>query len=203
MDVALASRLVPPDAIVPSPAMTRVLAPLTQGLPQNITLDRDVTLAVTMPNGLATAWRDADPAAIVSRGTEQLLPRTADPTAPLADAAVAPVRLLVLIGGVAVAALPLAAALRAEAPEDDLPGVRVALAIIRWEIRAGTLRGPGEFGSSIELLWRRADRGADRFFPPPVHAQLRERLSRPARLESDPEAAPPDPSPFAIPVQVR
>jgi hypothetical protein len=56
-------------------------------------------------------------------------------------------------------------------------GIRIELVVLGWQIRAGSLRGPGDFGSRIELAWRIADRAADEFSPPPVSARVLERLA--------------------------
>jgi hypothetical protein len=60
----------------------------------------------------------------------------------------------------------------------------VELAILDWEVRAGSMRGAGDFGSFIELAWRRADQAVDTFRPAPVHRRVAERLGPGFRVES-------------------
>jgi hypothetical protein len=154
--------------------LTRRTEPLVAGLPQTIVLDADVSLALTLPNGLAAQWLAADPQAVVSSSRSELEPHAA-------DAGVAPrppLRLLVMAGAQPVAAVPLVAGLRRTLPDDGGPnGVRVELEIIGWEVRAGTLRSPGDFGSFVELAWRRADKGTERFEPPPLNPMLLRRMA--------------------------
>lgn len=163
-----------------------VSALLTSGLPQTIVLDGDVSLAVTLPNGLALHWRNAEPQALVSSSLVELEPHTPDPGEPVGTLRRAPLRLLVLVRGLSVAAVPLVAGLHRTVPDDGgSDGVRIELEVRRWEIRAGTLRSPGDFGSFVDLAWRRADAGTDAFEPPALNAMFVRRSGEPARLQSD------------------
>jgi hypothetical protein len=163
-----------------------VSALLTSGLPQTIVLDGDVSLTLTLPTGVALQWRDAEPLALVSSSDVELEPYTPDPGEPVGAVRRAPLRLLVLAGGRPVAAVPLVAGLHRTVPDQGGPdGVRIELEVARWEIRAGTLRSPGDFGSFVELAWGRADRGGDAFEPPPLNPMFLRRSAEPARLQSD------------------
>jgi len=151
--------------------------PLVAGLPQTIVLDADVSLAVTLPNGLAAQWTDADPQAVVSSSRPETQPHVPDGGAPVGSVARPPLRLLVLVRAVPVAAVPLVAALHRTVPDDGGPdGVRVELEIVAWELRAGTLRGAGDFGSFVDLAWRRADSATDGFEPPPLNPMFLRRV---------------------------
>lgn len=176
-------QLVPAGAPVAADALTRMTEPLTAGLPQRIVLDGDVSLVVTLPNGLALPWRDADPSALVSVSEPEVEPHAPDPNALVGSVARPPLRLLVLVHGAPVAAVPLAAGRRGVVP-DGGGAVRIELQLLAWELRAGTLRGGGDFGSFLELAWRRADAGTDAFAPPPLNGMLMRRLVDPARLQS-------------------
>ena len=71
-------------------------------------------------------------------------------------------------------------------PDDGGEGGEVVeLTIVDWDVRAGTVRGAGDFGSRLDVAFRRSDGGAARFEPPPVHPQLVRRLAAEQRLESD------------------
>jgi len=72
------SHLVPADAPAPDPTLTSVVATLANGLPQTLDLDRDVSLVLIVPSGLAVQWRDADPSALVSAGADELAPAALD-----------------------------------------------------------------------------------------------------------------------------
>jgi hypothetical protein len=166
--------------------LTPVTEVLTSGLPQTVVLDGDVSLALTLPTGLALQWRDADPTALVSSSVVELEPYTSDPSEPVGAVRRAPLRMLVLVAGRTVAAVPLVAGLHRTVPDQGGPdGVRIELEVARWEIRAGTLRSPGDFGSFVELAWRRADQGGDAFAPPPLNPMFLRRSSESTRLQSD------------------
>jgi hypothetical protein len=157
--------------------LARRTEPLVAGLPQTIVLDADVSLALALPNGLAAQWLDADPQALVSSSRREL-----EPHAPGGEPAGAvlrpPLRLLLLVRSAPVAAVPLVAGLRRLVPDDGGPaGVRVELEIVGWEVRAGTLRSPGDFGSFVDLAWRRADSAAERFEPPELNPMLLRRMA--------------------------
>jgi hypothetical protein len=160
-------------------------SPLADGLPQTIDLDRDLSLVVVVPTGLATAWRDADPSALVSTSADELAPAHPAAATPEANVDRGRPRLLVLRAGAPVAWLPLVAGARRSLPNDGEQGAAVELAIIGWEIRAGSLRGPGAFGSRLQLAWRRSDRAAATFVAPALNPQLVKRLAAGLRLESD------------------
>jgi hypothetical protein len=186
MRFPIESYLVPAE---PSPlpeTMTALAEPLAAGLPQTIQLDRDVSLVVVVPSGLAVTWRDAASADPVSSAADELAPAQRDPAAPVGAVDRAAPRLFVLLRGTLVASAPLVAGSRRSLPDDGgAQGQLVELAILGWDIRAGTLRSPGAFGSRLELAWRRSDGAAASFEPPAINPQLRRRLDRASRLESD------------------
>ena len=159
---------------------------IRNGLPHKLPLDGDANLILRMPTGLARTWRDADPTTLVNRSDEQRLPP--DPNGDyLAQSAVRPpLRLVLVVGGRRIAAAPLVLGgitLLPAAGGDDRP-VRIAMKILSWDIRAGSLRGPGEFGSRIALAWRRADRAEEAFSAPPLNPYLQARLDPDSRIES-------------------
>ena len=55
-------------------------------------------------------------------------------------------------------------------------GARIDLLIRSWDLRAGSMRGAGDFGSRIDVAWRRADRGSDAFAPPPLNQTVVDRI---------------------------
>ena len=179
------SYLVPPDSPAPDPSLTSVVSTLPTGLPQTIQLDRDVSLVLLVPSGLAVTWRDADPSALVSTSADELSPGARDPAAPVGAVDRAAPRIVVQRSGTTVASLPLVARARRSVPDSGEEGELLELAVLGWEIHAGTLIGPGDFGSRVELAWRRADRSATTFAPPPTNPQLLRRLGREQRLESE------------------
>jgi hypothetical protein len=62
--------------------------------------------------------------------------------------------------------------------------MRIELAVLGWDIRAGSLRGPGDFGSRIRLAWRSADRSVELFSTPPVVPHILPRLPVAFRMQS-------------------
>jgi hypothetical protein len=187
MRIPIESYLVPPEPPELPADMITLDTALAAGLPQTIDLDQDVSVVIVVPSGLAATWRDADPSALVSTAANELEP--ADPAAatPPADGRVdrGRPRLLVQRAGTPVAWMPLVAGTRRSLPDDGEQGETVELAVAGWDVRAGTLRGAGAFGSRLQLAWRRSDRAAATFQAPPVNPQLARRLAVRQRLESD------------------
>lgn len=157
LPIPISGRLVPEVVPTPPEGFTVVEQPLVAGPIQRIPLDGGIELTLVVPTGLASAWRDADPAEVVSHSATALAPAPGSGGTP-AGPAPAPVRLLVRRAGAIVASVPLIAGLRRRVPDagGDDRGVEVELVVLSWDLRAGTLRGPGQFGSRVELAWRRA-----------------------------------------------
>lgn len=284
------ARAVPEDPQPLPDELARVSVQLTNGLPTTIDLDAELALVLLVPNGVATTWRDAEPAAVVSRSGPEVEPhRRPDsklhrpsgvtataaaaggaltsgtyyyevtalgpngeslpsdevsvqvsgpgkvdltwavvtgalvyrvyraarpggdqvfytsrtnsftdkgvggsvgqaPDTPAHFAAVerAPVRVLLRRGSSLVASVPLVAGLRRLVPDvgDPALGTVIELALIGWDIRAGSLRGAGDFGSRIDLAWRRADAAVEQFEPPPLSPRVAQRLDPSLHMES-------------------
>jgi hypothetical protein len=284
------ARAVPetPDPLPDS--FERVSVQLVNGLPTTIDLDADLSVALVVPTGLATTWRDAEPTAVVSRSgpetephrrpdlklsppagvtatasagggaltsgiyyyevtalgangeslpsdgvsvqvsgpgkvalvwtavagadayriyrgpgpgrdqvsysvrtnsfTDKGLPGAAlsAPAPPSHLAAVdrAPVRLLLRQRSPLSASLPLVAGLRRSVPDagDAALGATIEIAVIAWDVRAGSLRGAGDFGSRVELAWRRVDEAGEQFEPPPLAPRVARRLEPELRMQS-------------------
>ncbi|WP_164015759.1 hypothetical protein [Pyxidicoccus trucidator] len=166
-----ASRYLVPDAAPRLPAdMTRVRVPLVRGLPQPLPLDGEFDLVLYAPLGQAVLVRDSDSTALVGSGAPERARHTPGPATRrlIASAsqalARAPARLVVRRGGAILGALPLAAGLwRAVPDHGGAPGARLEVVVLDWALHAGTLRGAGDYGSFVELAWRRADAGSERF----------------------------------------
>jgi hypothetical protein len=193
--VPAAARLLVPAPPPPLAAgFDTVDLPLVNGLPETVPLGAVATALLIAPTGLVRAWRDADPALPVDRGDDQAAPLDDGAPAPPAGAR-PPFRLLVRrLDGVLIGAVPLVARSPAALPlAADDGGPAIELVVLRWDIRAGNLRGPGDVGGRIAVAWRRTDRAPDRFAPPPIHPAVaaRGRLDPPAAPAAPPVAAPP------------
>ena len=177
--------LVPPAAD-PISGATSDSRTLVQGLPEPVQLDANFSAVVTLPTGIVSPWRDADPAAVVSSSAPETDPWTDTPDAPFADADRAPLRLLVLFQGTLVGSVPLAAGSHRFVPDGGgaSGGGLLELRVGAWRIAAGNLQGPGDFGSTLRLDWQRVDAGMTQFVPPPVNPHVLPRLQRRYRLES-------------------
>jgi len=181
--------LVPPAAPAPPDGFTRVDAAVTASLPFRVALEGDTALLLVLPTGLAATWRDADPAAVVSLGRWETAPRpTGAPTTPPGSASRPPLTLLLQRGGTTLASAPVTAGVVRGLPAEA--GVAFEVVVLDWEVRAGNLRGPGDFGSRVSLAWRRADRGTDTFEPPPVHPEVARRVPAQERIDSAVGSAP-------------
>jgi hypothetical protein len=177
-------RFLVPDTRPQAPeGFTSIDQPIVDGLPHVVALGGGLSLALVVPTGLATLWRDVDPSSVVSSSEPELSPAA---EAGAGEAPRTPARLFLRIGGTVASSIPLAVGLRRAVPEaGDSSGVRLEVVVLSWDIRAGSLRGPGDFGSRIAVATRRADQAGDTFETPAVHPQLVARLRGELRAESE------------------
>jgi hypothetical protein len=156
--------LVPePSAIAPE-GFTRIENTIRGGLPHTIRLNEQFKLILSMPTGLGITWRDADPQTVVSSSQDERRSSTLTP----------PLRLMVGVGKKRWSIIPLTASTRHQAVKPGA-GLRLEIIILGWHITAGTVRGAGDYGSKIALVWRRAGEGSDQFSPPPIHPEVEKR----------------------------
>ncbi|MBZ4422789.1 hypothetical protein [Myxococcus sp. RHSTA-1-4] len=181
--------------------MTRVRVPLVRGLPQPLPLDGELELVLYAPLGQAVLIREADPTALVGGSEPEDTRHTPVPAATrLATAATqalarAPARLVVRMAGTIAGVLPLAAGLWRAVPDGGgAPGARLEVVVLGWALHVGTLRGAGDFGSFVELAWRRADAGAARFVLPRLQSRVAARFQGIIQSELGVEA-PEEPGP--------
>lgn len=186
----LAHLLVPADTRTAAPADptadagTRLRVPLVAGLPQRIPFDGDLHAVLVLPTGLARSWLDAAPDAVVDSSAAESTPH--DPAAPAAPlGGRSPLRLVVRRGGTVLGTVPLVAGL-ARRCRDDAGPAEVEVTVHGWRLVAGTVRGPGDHGSYVEVTWRRADRAVDVFGPPPTSPFVLRRKPPAERSESVP-----------------
>jgi hypothetical protein len=174
--------LVPPQTEGPA-GFTRTEQKLTSGLPARIQLTPDLTLVLTVPTGLASTWVELDPNLVVSQSFDQTMALPNGSQHALAGVDRTAVRLILVRGTDVVGTLPLVAGRRARLADDK--GTLLELIVLGWEIRAGTVKGPGDFGSSIRLAWRDSSAGVDRFLAPPVSPTILSRLKNRSRGASE------------------
>jgi hypothetical protein len=155
--------LVPPPALAPPAGFSVLDEPIAGGLPHRVPLTPTLSLVVILPTGVVAAWRDADPAQLVTSSDAQAAPRAAgqDP-GPFLGAP--PLRLVVEDGGETAACLPLVLGLRQRAGAAS--GVALELVALGWRLHSGTVRGAGDFGSRLQIAWHQVGRGADLFAAP-------------------------------------
>lgn len=174
--------LVPAAPRVVPDGFARVRQSLERGLPATFRLDPELALAVYAPTGDARLWRDL-------RGDEPVA-IAADDDAPAAAVdpvdlvARAPVRLVLMRAGAVVTAVPLVPGPPRRVPDGGgAQGALIELAVIDYRIFAGNLRQAGDYGSFIDLAWRRIDRAPDRFTLPPLDLRVAERFAGVIRSE--------------------
>jgi hypothetical protein len=176
-------RLLVPAAVEGPSGFTKVEQRLVAGLPATIALSGELSLVLTIPTGLANTLRDIDPHAVVTQSFVQTIALPAGPRGEIAAVDRTPARLMLVRSGVQLGSVPLVAGLRLRLP--TIGSVVVELIVLGWEIRAGSLRGAGDFGSSIRFVWRRADSALDRFLPPPISPNILSRLRDRSRGASE------------------
>jgi hypothetical protein len=169
-------------------SFTRVRQSLLRGLPANLPLDGELSLALYVPTGDALLWRGADGGETVMAASDDTGPQ--DPTVVEDPLARAPARLVLRRAGQNIAVTVLVAGLRRRLPEDDgALGALVEIWIRDFQINAGTLSQAGDFGSFIDFGWRRIDRGANQFALPPLDPRVAERFAGTIQSEvGDPTA---------------
>lgn len=150
--------------------------PIVRGLPYTIGLDREVSLVISLPTGLAAQWMNGSGTDVLSTASAETAPQ-ADPAQPSSPLQRSPLRLYVRTGGRTSAVIPLVAGLRAAFPNGSSPGaVNYEVRILDWDIRIGNVLGGGNYGSHIKLAWRRADAAVTQYSIPPVNPHLWWRL---------------------------
>jgi len=177
-----------PGTAAAAPAgYTEILDDLRQGLPARIALTPRLSLGLTLPTGLARTWLAADPGATVSTGgTPGVgalgtggalgMPGAVSTGGPVAvgglgDTARPALRLHLLADGRRVSAIPLVAGTHRLLPADPARPAEIALVVLGWRLNAGTVVGPGRFGSWLWLAWRLVGGAANAAAPPPSRPQ--------------------------------
>jgi hypothetical protein len=171
--------LVPADTPTVSDDFTTVRSPLVQGLPHFIDLTTDLRLKVTLPTGLMLPWLDAPPSSLVASSDDEAHPRSEGDPIDAEDVWRPALRVTALRGRSRLSSLPAAASAWRSVPDggDAVQGVALDVVLLAWRIFAGTLRGPGDFGSFIQLGWRISGLGANQFMAPAINPFLRRRLA--------------------------
>ncbi len=199
-----------PEAPVEVPdGFTEVRQSLTAGLPHRVEFGAGVHAVLILPTGLARQWLATDPLAVVSSSADDLAPRPVPAAAPPALVGRVPLRLVVRQGTRILGSVPLAAGLRRVCPDAGPPTdtgssstassapIAVELLVLTWLLHAGTVRGSGDYGSSLALAWRRADRAVDQF----GHLRSTVRLASPPTRAARRVRA--GPGPAALPLPAR
>ncbi|MBE9111412.1 hypothetical protein IQ273_18570 [Nodosilinea sp. LEGE 07298] len=170
--------LVPDQKPPPPVGFTQVNVRILTGLPHTISLSGDLQVIVVLPTGLAVPWRDANATALASSSAAELSPSTPQADFTLADVTRAPFRLVVQQSRRTIGVVPLVAGLRQVVPNSGASnlGGQIELIILEWDVRAGSIRGAGDFGSRLSLAWQRANQATAQFSPPPINPQLLARL---------------------------
>jgi hypothetical protein len=155
--------LVPEQSPIPEP-LARVRQDLVRGVPFEWPLSGDLSLALVVPTGNAVLWRDADPAAVVTEGGDEVAPHSPPRGADALERL--PARLIVRQARAIRAVVPLATGLTRVVPDGDEAQTLVELAVIAWRLHAGTIRGAGDYGSFVAIGWRLVGRGVSRIVDP-------------------------------------
>jgi hypothetical protein len=144
---------------------------LLTGLPFGIPLGSDFALLLTFATGLATEWRGLDPHAVVSESSAEWTSRAAD-SEPVGDVKTGRLSLALQRGGRTVTVLPMVSGRHTLVEPGDPGARRFDIWLVGWDLRAGTVRGPGDFGSRVRLAWRIADKSVASFAPVPVNPMI-------------------------------
>lgn len=168
--------LVPAAARAVPESFSRLRQSLERGLPATFRLDPELSLAVYAPTGDARLWRDLRGDEAVAIAADDDAPALA--VDPVDLVARAPVRLVLLRRSVVVAAVPLVPGPPRRVPDGGgAQGALIEITVLDYRIFAGNLRQAGDYGSFIDLAWRRIDRAGDRFGLPPLDPRVAERFA--------------------------
>lgn len=168
--------LVPATTDAAPDGFTSLRQTLDLGLPANLPLDAELSLALFVPTGDPVLWREATSDDSFADSSDGRAPRAAnlaqDPVAQ------APARLVLRQAGTNLAAMPLVVGARRRLPDDGgAVGALVEIVILDFLLNAGSMLGVGSFGSFIALAWRRADLGVSTFSLPPLDPRVAARFS--------------------------
>jgi hypothetical protein len=174
-DLAVIARLTPDAVVAPAEGMTVLDQPIRAGLPHEVALGPRLRGLLALPTGLARPWLDLAAGTVVSAATD-----APDRAAPFGRAAP---RLRVQRDKATFAVLPLVAGPVQEVA-DAAGSVSLQIQVLDWTLHAGTVRGPGDFGSFLRLAVRVADKAEDVFGPLPPSDFVIQRLPVAERVES-------------------
>jgi len=152
-------RLVVPDGFI------RSRQDLTRGVPFEWLVEGNLTLVLQVPTGFAVIWREASPTTVVSTAADETQPHLPPRGADVLERP--PIRLLLRLARIPLATVPLAAGLRCVIPDDGAAQSTIEIIIVDWLLHAGCVRAPGDYGSFIELGWRRIEKAANQILVPP------------------------------------
>lgn len=155
--------LVSEESAVPE-TLARVRQDLVRGVPFEFPLAGDLSLALMVPTGNAVLWRDADPATVATEGGDEVAPHTPPRGADALERP--PARLIVRQARATRAVVPLVARLMRVVPDGEQARTLLELAVIAWRLHVGTIRGAGDYGSFVEIGWRRVGQGASQIVDP-------------------------------------
>ena len=173
-----------PTSLVPE-GFTAVEQSLTRGLPHQIKLQDDINLMLIVPSGLANTWRDSEPTLELTCSANERAPYQ-DPGHPYrVDFDRPPARLMVRNGRKIRAAIPLTAGLQVVVDiHGEGGGALLELHILEWDIRCGSMRDAGDYGTRVRLAWRRIEKAVEKYSTPPVNPYLLPRLKPIFRMHS-------------------
>jgi hypothetical protein len=171
--------LTPDFSVIVPDGHTLIDEPITKGLPYVMSIDANISLVLALATGDAALWRDADPRAIVSQSQGAWFEPDKEHPVPHAP----PMRLLARVNGRLVSATALVAA---QPHVFDLPSEtrRFEFIVLSWDIRAGSLRDEGDYGSNIRLVWRWIDQAVSQYSTPPIMPSVEIRQPPKDRTES-------------------
>ncbi len=135
-----------PDVAQAAPAgFTHIDSAIRGGLPHVVAIAPRWRALLTLPTGSARAWLDLPPGTPVTNGAPRLRFQRDNVTVAVVPLVLGPVLEIVADGG----------------------SVPLTVCVLGWSLRAGDLRGPGDYGSSLSLAVSVADRGTNAFGPLP------------------------------------
>jgi hypothetical protein len=169
-------RYLVPATLPDPPADAQVVdVPILSGLPFTIPLAGDMTLVLTFASGLAKEWRSMEAREVVAQSATEWEPRGENQN-PLPDTKTGRLSLALQRAGRTVAVIPVVLGRQRLVEPGEPAAQRFDIWILGWDIRAGSIRGSGDFGTRLRLAWREADQSVRHFAPVPVNPFILLRL---------------------------
>lgn len=147
--IAIESYLIDEVPLVVPPGFAVLRVGFAEGVPRELVLADGWSVIVQVPTGVARTWLDGDPTDLVASDQLERVPHSS--ALVVDEIARAAPRIVVRRNGSLLGALALSSGV---VSSFSAQSALLELIPLRWEIRAGAMRGRVPNSAKIELAWR-------------------------------------------------